>query len=156
MAKLPILPYARKSITEGLSANRAYRNYRAAAGELGERGVRRQDFLRIYSETLAARERDVAGMDRPKNTVPSADEIQTRTGVRARGYYTWVSIYQRTKGQDDLIHTPFAIRSNQPITPAEAEQRAMWWLENEEPDVYNRMTLGVTYTHTDFFRSPDE
>lgn len=151
MAKLPALPFVRSSVTQGLSANQAYRDYRLTAGEQGLRGMRRQDFLRLYSETLAVRDDVAEAMDRPKNVVPSADAIKERTTEYATGYGTWVSIYQRTRGQNDLIHTPFLIKTNTPISPAEAEQRALWFLEQEEPDVYNRITLGVTYTGTNLF-----
>jgi hypothetical protein len=105
----------------------------------------------LYSETLAVRDDVAEAMDRPKNVVPSADAIKERTTEYATGYGTWVSIYQRTRGQNDLIHTPFLIKTNTPISPAEAEQRALWFLEQEEPDVYNRITLGVTYTGTNLF-----
>jgi len=90
-------------------------------------------------------------MDRPKNVVPASEDIIKRTTEYATGYGTWVSIWQRTRGQDDLIHTPFLIKTAQPITPEEAEQRAQWYLEQEDPDVYNRTTLGVAYTGTNEF-----
>lgn len=113
--------------------------------------MRRQDFLRLYSETLAVRDDVADAMDRPKGVIPSGDAIKIRTTEYATGYGTWVSIYQRTRGQDDLIQTPFLIKTAQPITPQEAEQRAQWYLEQEEPDVYNRITLAVTYTGTNQF-----
>lgn len=151
MPKLPALPFVRQSVSQGLSANQAYRDYRSLAGEQGLRGMRRQDFLRLYSETRDVRADVADAMDRPKDVVPSGSDIIERTTEYATGYGTWVSIYQRTRGMDDLIHTPFLIKTAEPITPAEAEQRAQWFLEQEEPDVYNRITLGVAYTGTNRF-----
>lgn len=148
MPKLPALPFARSAVTQGLSANQAYANYRQAAGEVGARGMRRQDFLRLYSETRAMRADLAEAMDRPKNLVPSSDQINTRTSEYQTGFIQSVIIYQRTRGEQDLIETPFMIKTNRPITPGEAEQRAQWYLEQEEPDVYNRVTLGVAYTGT--------
>lgn len=151
MAKLPALPFVRSSVSRGLSANHAYRDYRVTAGEQGLRGMRRQDFLRLYSETRDARDTTAQAMDAPKNVIPSGDLITRRTTEYATGYGTFVNIYQRTRGQDDLIHTPYLIKSREPITPAQAEQRALWYLEQEEPEVYDRVTLGVSYAGTNLF-----
>lgn len=148
MAKLPALPFVRSSITQGLSASAALREYRATAGEQGLRGMRRQDFLRLYSEVLASNDRTQEAMDAPKDVVPSGPFPLRHTETAAPGYIQSVAIYQRTRGTDDLIQTPYMIKTARPITPQEAEQRAQWYLEQEEPDVYNRITLGVVYTGT--------
>lgn len=148
MAKLPALPFIRSTLTAGLSANQSYRQFQQLADESGLQGIRRQDYLRLYSETAAARGAAVQGMYAPRDQLP--ERITQRGTIRARGYGSWVSIYQRTRGQSDLIHTPFLIKSSEPITPAEAEARALDYL-NQEPDAYNRVTLGVGYLHTEEF-----
>lgn len=150
MAKLPALPYIRSTVSQGLSANQSYRQYQSLARSQDLEGMRRQDYLRLYSETVAIRGQAATAMGRPKNTVPAADEIISRSTVNARGYGQWVAIYQRTSGTGDFYHTPFLIKTNEPITPEEAEARALAYLD-QQPDEYNRVTLGVGYMGTERF-----
>lgn len=146
MASLPALPFVRAAVSEGLSANAAYRQFREQAASAGLSGIRRQDFLRIYSQTLAARARVPEMLRAPKDTIPS--DIQPRDTVHARGYGSWVLIMQRTRAGSDFFAQPWLIKSRQPITPAEAEQRALAYLQTE-PDQYNRTTLGVTFLNAE-------
>lgn len=148
MAKLAALPYVRSGVTQGLSANAAYRNYQDTAHSQDLQGTRRQDFLRLYSETRASRARVGDAMQQDKDALPAGDQIQKRTTINARGFGQWVMIYQRTGGQADFMKTPFLIKSNQPITPAEAEARARDYLSDDE-NAYNRVTLGVGYAGTE-------
>lgn len=150
MAKLPALPYVRSGVTQGLSANEAYRRYQSQARDNDLQGTRRQDFLRLYSETRTARANAVQAMQAPKDQLPGADEIVHRTTINARGYGQWVMIYQRTSGQSDFMQQPFLVKSSQPITPAEAERRALDFLTDDD-NTYNRVTLGVGYVGTEQF-----
>ncbi len=150
MAKLPALPYARSGVTQGLSANAAYRNYQDTAHAQDLRGMRRWDFLRIYSETRASRARVGDAMQQPKDQRPSADQIVQRTTINARGYGQWVMIYQRTSGQTDFMKSLFLIKTHAPITPGEAERRALDFLTDDE-NTYNRVTLGIGYVGTEQF-----
>lgn len=154
MAKLPALPYVRQALTNGLSANAAYRQYQSEAREAGFTGSRRQDFLRLYSQTSRLRAQAVQAVDRPKNTVPSSDEIVRRDTVHARGYGQWVAVFQRTKGTSDFISTPYLIKTSEPITPEEAEQMALANLDTGVSGL-DRTTLGVTYTGTEQFNPSD-
>lgn len=154
MAKLPALPFVRSSVTNGLSANESYRQYRSLAADNGLQSMRRQDYLRIYSETLATRGNALRALSQPKDRVPASDEIVNRSTVNARGYGQWVAIYQRTSGQNDFMHVPFLVKTNEPITPAEAEARAMDYL-NQQPDAYDRVTIGVGYLGTEKFNPMD-
>jgi hypothetical protein len=146
--KLPALPFIRSSITQGLGASQAYDQYLATAKANAWRGMRKQDFLRLYSETVNVRESVRQNMHAPRKTVPS--NIEKRGTISARGYGTWVGIHQRTSGESDYIFTPFLIKSNAPITPEEAEQRAIDYLD-QDPDVYNRVLIGVGYLNTEHF-----
>lgn len=150
MAKLPALPFVRSSVTQGLSASESYRQYQQLARENDLRGMRRQDYLRIYSETMAARGNAARAMQQPKDRVPTTDEIVNRSTVRAKGYGQWVAIYQRTSGQNDFMHMPFLVKTSEPITPEEAEARALEFL-SQQPDEYNRVTIGVGYMGTEEF-----
>ena len=112
--------------------------------------MRRQDYLRLYSQTRSSREQTQVAIQLPKDVIPSADNIIRRDTERARGFGQWVAIYQRTRGQADFMSTPFLVKTNQPITPAEAEQRALAFLETA-PDEYDRITLGVGYMGSEQF-----
>lgn len=146
--KFPALQFIRSNITAGVGASQTYDQYLAIVKENDWRGMRKQDFLRLYSQTVNVRASVLDSMAAPRNTVPST--IEKRGTITARGYGTWVGIHQRTSGQQDYIFTPFLIKSDQPITPEEAEQRALAYLE-EQPDEYNRVTLDVGYLTTEQF-----
>jgi len=146
--KFPALQFIRQSITNGVGASNTYDQYLAIVKENNWRGMRKQDFLRLYSQTVNVREGVREAMNAPRNTRPSA--VEKRGTINARGYGTWVGIHQRTQGQSDYIFTPFLIKSNVPITPEEAEQRAQQYLD-EQPDEYNRVTIAVGYLNTEQF-----
>lgn len=146
--KLPALQFIRQSITAGLGASQTYDQYLATVKANDWRGMRKQDFLRLYSQTVNVRQAVREQMNAPRNVVPST--IEARGTINARGYGTWVGIHQRSSGQSDYIFTPFLIKSNVPITPEEAEQRALDFLD-QQPDEYNRTTIGVGYLSTEHF-----
>lgn len=150
MAKLPALPYVRTGVTQGMSANATYRQYQALARENGLQGMRRQDFLRLFSFTLNSRARVLEGMNAPKDLVAGGMTVPERPTINATGYGHWVGIHQRTRGQSDYIFTPFLVKSNTPMTPAEAEQRALDYLA-VAPDVYDRVTTGVSFMNIEQF-----
>lgn len=150
MAQLPALPYIRRGVTEGLSANAAYRGYQTTARENDLRGMRRQDFLRMYSQTINSRSNVIDAMAAPKDQVAGGLDIPTRDTVNATGYGHWVGIHQRTVGESDYIFTPFLVKSREPMTPEQAEARAMDFLQTA-PDEYNRTTMGVVYMGAERF-----
>lgn len=146
--KFPALQYIRQSITNGVGATASYNSYLSIVKANEWRGLRKQDYLRLYSQTANVRAGVAGQMNAPRNTVPST--IERRGTINARGYGTWVGIHQRTAGQSDYIFTPFLIKSNKPITPQEAEGRALAYLD-EQPDEYNRVTIAVGYLNTEQF-----
>jgi hypothetical protein len=146
--KFPALPWIRSSISQGKGLTASYLEYNAIVKENGWRGIRRQDYSHLYQQTVNVRNSVRESMNAPRGSVPSV--IETRGTITARGYGTWVGIHQRTSGQSDYIFTPFLVKSAQPITPQEAEGRALAYLD-EQPDVYNRVILGVGYLSTEHF-----
>jgi hypothetical protein len=148
MAKLSALPRVRAGVTEGLSANESYQRYQDEAHENDLQGMRRQDYLRLYSQTRELRELGQEAIRWEKDVLPP--KTVDRNTEYSTGYGQWVMIYQRTIGESDMIQMPYLIRSNEPLTPEEAEQRALGYLERN-PDDYDRRTLGVGYVGTERF-----
>lgn len=151
MAKLPALPYVRNGVTQGLSANAAYRDYQTTARENDLQGMRRQDFLRMYSQTVNSRAQVQDAMAAPKDQVAGGLDVPLRNTVNATGYGHWVGIHQRSRGESDYIFTPFLVKSREPMTPAAAEARALDFLQTA-PDEYDRVTLGVVYMGAEQFQ----
>ena len=151
MARLPALPHVRAGVTQGLSANAAYRQYRAEAEENDLTGMRRQDFLRLYSQTRALRAQGNELLDAPKDVIHGGVTPQPRDTIRAKGYGYWVAVYQRNVGEQDFQSQPFLIKSHQPLTPAEAERRAGEFVANSEFE-YDRIILGVGLVGIEEFR----
>lgn len=150
MPQLPALPFIRRGVTEGLSGNATYRHYQTTAHENGLVGMRRQDFQRMFSQTLNSRAGVLDAMNAPKDLISGGLAVNPRDTINATGYGHWVGIHQRTRGQDDYIFTPFLVKSNNALTPADAEARAMDYLQ-QAPDVYDRILRGITYMGTELF-----
>lgn len=153
MAKLPALQWIRRDVSSGLSANASYREYTAASAEAGAEGMRRQDFLRLYSETVNARGRVSAAVAAPKTELPSRDIIAQRTKAGRGGYGSWVMVYQRTKGESDLVAEPWLLRSDELLTPEEAERRVGSAIA-QNPYEYPRVVIGIGYVGTDEYNPP--
>jgi hypothetical protein len=151
LAKLPALPIIRADVTQGLSANASYRKFQAEAAEGGLQGLRRQDYLRLYSETLNARGRVAAAVSAPKDLIPGRENITQRSKAGRQGYGTWVMVYQRTKGETDLIAQPWLLRSDELMTPQEAERQVGSYIANN-PYEYDRVLIGIGYAGTDAYQ----
>jgi hypothetical protein len=102
----------------------------------------------LHSETLNLRGNAAEAIKAPKDQIPTT--IAPRGTEHVSGHGTWVSVYQRSSGETDLIHMPYLVKSHQPITPEEAEQQVVEYLQRE-PDKYNRVTLGIGYVGTEKF-----
>jgi hypothetical protein len=148
LANLDALRYVRTGVSQGWSANRAYRHYSSEAHSNDLTALRRQDFLRLYSETRALRGQAAEAIGQPRGEIPTT--IQPRGTRFTSGYGQWVHIYQRPSGETDLLHKVFLVKSNNPITPEEAEAQALQWAREGESQ-YNYVTLGVGYMGTEQF-----
>lgn len=151
MAKLPALPFIRRSVTAGLSANQSYREFQETARGQGLQGLRRQDYLRLYSETRTARGAAATAVSMPRDVLPSPEQINRRTYGAKTKYGSWVMIYQRAKGETDIIAQPWMIGSDELITPEEAERRAGAAIASN-PYEYDRTLLGIGYIGTDQYQ----
>lgn len=150
MPRLPALPIIRGGITEGLSANATYRQYRAAAAAEGLETLRRQDFLRLYSQTVGLRGQAAAAASAPKNVPHGGLTPQKRDTLRARGFGYWVGMYQRTRGGADFQMKPWLVKSFTPLTPEEVESRAgEAWAAGERD--YDFVILGIGFLGVEEF-----
>lgn len=152
--KLPALPWVRAGLSQGLSGRAALANYREAAADAGLSGMRTHDFQRLYSELDAIRGQAGEALDAPKDIPGGGLEPKpwsTQRGITGFGH--WVSIYQVERQSGALIHMPYLIKSDQPLTPAQAEQQALDYL-NTQPDNYDRRTIGVTFSGFAKFGGP--
>ena len=150
MAKpiFPALPFIRASITSGLGPSQTYDQFLAIVKANEWRGMRKQDFLRLYSQTVNVRESVKVSQYAQRNAIPST--IENRDTIRARGYGQWVGIHMRTAGQNDYIFQPYLVKTAEPITPERAEQVARDFVETQA-DEYNRVIIGVGYLSTERF-----
>lgn len=156
MAKLPALPFVRAGVSEGLSANQAFRQYQAAAREATAQtgqpytASRRTVFLQMYSEARMARQRIGQALNAPKDIPGGGLTPQQRTTQFATGYGNWVSIFHRPIGSAEVERFYYLAKSSQPLTPAEAEARARADFEaaaqNEHGTVYRSVIEGVIFT----------
>lgn len=150
MAVLPALPFIRSSVSQGLSGNEAYRRFVATAHEQGLTGIRRHDFTRLYSQTRAARGRMGEAMGAPRDVLPSPEMISPGRGESRHRFISWVMTYQREVGGTEITQEPWAVGSEELLTPEEAERRIGEAVANS-PQSYPRRFLGAVYTGTDDF-----
>lgn len=108
----------------------------------GATGMRRQDFLRLFSQTRRLRDQSSDLLDAPKDLAHGGVIPQPRDTVRTRGYGYWVAVYQRSVGQQDFMSSPYLIKSFTPLTPEEAERRVQSYITESE-EKYDRKVLGV-------------
>lgn len=155
MPKIPALSHVRSSVTQGLSANAAYRDYQSTAHDQGLQGMRRQDYLRLYSQTRNLRKQAEQLLDAPKNIINGGVTPEPRNTIHARGYGYWVAVHQRTVGDNDFLTQPFLLKSHTQLTPAEAERRVGEFLANSEHE-YDRVVLGVGIVGIEEFHPQNE
>lgn len=145
MARLDALPYVRAGLSQGLTVTQALRDYREAAAGAGLTGMRTYDFQRLYSTIGAVRGQAEQALNADKD-IPGGGltPVQWPTASEP-GYGHWVQTYQIERDSGALTQSSMIIKSDEIITPEEAEQRALAFLSTN-PDQYNRRTIGVTFS----------
>lgn len=144
------MPWVRSGISQGLSANAALGAFRQAAAEQGLTAIRRQDFLRLYSATRAARAATREAMGAPRESVPDQSIIREMPGSAEEGYGSWVMVYQRETGGSEPFQQPWLLKSEGLLTPEEAERR-VGELVAQNPYDYGRTVTGIQYIGTDHY-----
>lgn len=158
MPSVAPLIYIRNAISEGRSANSAYREMRKAiqtqtqlSGEQWS-GIGRQSFLRLFSETLAARQKVGPALDYDVDQLPDQSVTTDRPSRFSKGYITWLTIYTRQQGQSDIETEFFAVHSREPITPAQAFQTAKTGFDQNAQTEHGSHAgysfIGATYSGT--------
>lgn len=159
MPSIPALPFIRNAISEGRSANAAYRDLQRAVKSAREednqawQGMGRQAFLRLYSQTLALRSKVPNALDWDVNLKPDATVIGQRDTTRGRGYLTWLSVATREVGSTEVEGQYFVIRTNEPLSPQEAMDQAQAGFIQQQQQGHGsargRVWVGATYTGTE-------
>lgn len=148
MAKANALAFIRQAISQGLSANAAYKQGQEMAASQGLRFLRRDTFLRMYSQNRASRAQWEAAAAQPVDQPP--ETVKQRDTIRARGYGTWVEMVMRTVGTGELQYNRFLVKSHAPMTPQEAMDTAnQVWQQNASQ--YPMTLVGMTYRGTEFY-----
>jgi hypothetical protein len=152
------LIYIRQAISEGRSANSAYRAMREDVKRLSEQsgklwhGIGRSTFLSLYSETVAARSKVANALDYPVDQLPDASVMGERESRFSRGYITWLTVYSRQHGEREVEAEFFAVHSKTPITPAEAMAKAQEGFETNAQQQHGTRAgysfIGATYSGT--------
>lgn len=130
MPSVPALPFIRSAISQGQSANAAYRAMRSAVAQLtdetGEQftGMRRSTFLETYSATVALRARVPEALTQPKDEIPFGGDIPDRPTVRHTGYGNWAIAFSRERGSNEVLSEFYYQRTEAPLTPQQIEDMA--------------------------------
>ena len=115
-------------------------------------GIGRQSFLRLYSETLAARQKVGRALDYDIDQLPDASVMADRSSRFSKGFITWLTIYTRQQGITDIETQFFAVHSKQPITPSEAMAKARQGFEDNAQQEHGSNAgysfIGATYSGT--------
>lgn len=115
-------------------------------------GIGRVSFLSLYSETLAARTKVSAALDYDVDQLPDRSVITDRESRFSHGYITWLTVYQRQRGERDIEAEFFAVHSREPITPAQAFVKAQSGFETNAQTEHGTRAgyvfVGATYSGT--------
>lgn len=158
MPSVTPIVYIRQAISSGRSANSAYRAMRRDIANLTTEtgqtwhGIGRQTFLRLYSETLAARNKVGNALDYDITQLPDGTVMTDRQSRYSRGYLTWLTIYSREQGTSDIETQFFAVHSRQPLTPEQAMLKAQEGFETSAAQAHGTLQgqvfVGSTYSGT--------
>jgi len=138
-----IAQWALQAVQGGLSARQGLAEFREAGGR-----VANQTWYRVTGEiqaTLAARE---GIYDEPLNLRPVAQEIQTWTTAKARGYIQQVEVLVREKATGQIISVPFSVQGRSLVSRRNAIRQALDVYSDDNAKRYNQQILGAVYTGT--------
>lgn len=156
MPRLNPLQFVRQGVTEGYSANRAYRTMLGEAAQLTEEtgeqwtGVRRDTFLQMYSATRVARANVVDALNAQRDLPGGGLDIPDRPATVPSGFLNWGVAFTRPIGSSELERTFHPFRSAEPMTPEEVENMIRQQIEESAAEMHGtfaRYTIeGITYT----------
>jgi hypothetical protein len=158
MPTIPADQIIRAAVSNGVSANAAYRQLRDAAKQLSAEtgdhwtGIRRSVFLQIYSQTVSMRAKVDEALTLPKDQLPPESLITNRVTQRTQGYGNWGIVFSRQMGSSDAVAEFYTVTTDSPLTPAELEQRIEDDFRNAQQtkndSKYRSVFLGASYTGT--------
>lgn len=144
MAELHAPGWVAAGIRQGLSANKALEEYRAAGGSIG-----RSVWLKLYAEQKVATDSMRQEMTAPLSAVPSAQEIVPMTTKRSTGFLQTLDIFARIKGTDVVVTRPFMFSGSTLMSRGEALTKALSMMQQAvSEERYEEVILGGVYTGT--------
>lgn len=116
------------------------------------RGLGRESFLSLYSQTVAARSKVANALDYNIDQLPDPTVMTDRESARSRGYITWLTVYTRQRRERDIEAEFFAVHSKEPLTPAQAMAKAQAGFEANAQTEHGTRSgysfIGATYSGT--------
>ena len=135
--------WALAGIQEGLSANAALKEFRAAGGH-----VANQTWYQVYGEVAAQVSLREGIYDEPQNLRPVASEIQQWSTIRATGYVQQVEVLVRDRGTGEVISVPYSSLGRSLRSRRSIINEALEVYSDENAERYNQTILGAVYTGT--------
>jgi hypothetical protein len=127
------------AIKDGLSANAGLNAARAAG-----LGVRRETWLKLYSEAKSALVGAPKEMSAPLNRRPTSAELFAFEAPNARGYLHQVDVYVRDRETGDVSVRPYSIRTDELLIRDDAIATALDAFGGNA-DRYNEQVLGAAH-----------
>jgi len=134
----------------GLSATQGLYAYRGSGGHIGN-----QSWYRLWGELQAIQARVGQEFGAQQNLRPTANEIQTWTTSKARGYVQQVEIIAREKATGTLISIPYTSISSTLRSRESVVREALDVYSDDNAAKYNQAILTGIYTGT-YQAAPNE
>lgn len=141
MADFP-LNAAIRAVKEGISANQALRDLRAAGS-----GIRRGDWLALMREARGQLEANASAFNRIGNRIPASSEVFIMTTVTGTGFLQHIDIWVKDHETGEIRIRPYSIRTEDLMTHDDAIETALDQFRTHA-DNYGETILGASYHST--------
>ena len=127
----------------GLSATRGLKQFRLAGGRIAT-----QTWFRLTGELQAMLARREGIYDEPLNRRPTADQIETWSKWKGKGYIQQVEVLARDRDTGQIISIPFSSTGRVLKSRKAVIQEALSTITPEGTDGDKQQLLGAVYTGT--------
>lgn len=140
------VPFAIKTVAEGLSARQGLQIFRSEGGRVND-----SRWFRLVGEVRRSLADRLVEPTRPLGRRPTADEITVLETKRHTGYRQEVEIYVLNRDTGEVEAKPYVWRTDEPIPRGQAISEAVAEFEagvQDSPDEFNETILGGAYIGT--------